>query len=34
MNKPFKTYDELLDFLEEEKELNIKDRAAAKTVLS
>ena len=34
MNKPFKTYDELLDFLENEKELNIKDRAAAKTVLS
>ena len=34
MNKPFKTYDELLDFLEDEKELNIKDRAAAKAVLS
>ena len=34
MNKPFKTYDELLDFLEEDKELIIKDREAAKSILS
>lgn len=34
MSKPFKTYDELLDFLENDKELNIPNKAEAKTVLS
>ena len=34
MDKPFKTYDELLDFLEKEKELNIPDREKAKHVLA
>lgn len=33
MDKPFKTYDELLDFLEIEKELDIPDREGAKRIL-
>ena len=33
MDKPFKTYDELLDFLEKEKELDIPDREEAKRIL-
>ncbi|MBQ9606584.1 MAG: Abi family protein [Lachnospiraceae bacterium] len=34
MDKPFKTYSELLDFLENEKRLSVPDRAMAKDVLS
>ncbi len=33
MDKPFKTYDELLDFLEKEKELDIENREEAKRIL-
>jgi len=34
MDKPFKTYTELLDFLEKEKRLSIPDRAMAEEILS
>ena len=34
MDKPFKTYTELLDFLEKEKRLSILDRTMAEEILS
>ena len=34
MDKPFKTYNELLDFLEKEKRLSIPDRTMAEEILS
>lgn len=34
MDKPFKTYTELLDFLEKEKRLSIPDRTMAEEILS
>lgn len=34
MDKPFKTYDELLDFLESKKELAVPDRDYARKILA